>query len=62
MSKQHHPKLVQRPDERWEVRCPQCEGNRDEAIPLGISMPIASRVEAEGIARNHAGVPLKVAS
>ena len=52
-SRGHDPRLVQRPDGRWEVRCPQCEKSRDEAIPLGIAVPIANRVEAEAIMRNH---------
>jgi hypothetical protein len=51
----HSPRLVQRPDGRFEIRCPQCERMDDQARPIGIGMPIVNRIEAESIARNHGG-------
>jgi hypothetical protein len=50
----HHPTLVRRADDRWEVRCPQCE-RRSESPPLGIGVAVANKLEAESILRNHAG-------
>ena len=50
------PTLLLRNDGRWEVRCPQCGVSHAEATPIGIGLPIVSRVEAEWIKRNHAGV------
>jgi len=50
--RQHAPRLVSRPDGRWEIRCPQCERMEDQS-PIGIGMPIANRIEAESIVRNH---------
>lgn len=51
----HDPRLLERPDGRFEVRCLQCDRNGDPAsLPIGIGMPIANRVEAESILRNHA--------
>ena len=49
------PKLVQRPDGRYEIRCPQCERMGSGSRPIGIGLPVTSRAEAESIARNHAG-------
>lgn len=51
----HSPRLVNRPDGRFEIRCPQCERMVADGRPIGIGMPITNRVEAESIARNHAG-------
>jgi hypothetical protein len=51
---QHRTMLLHRPDGRWEVICLQCLQSRDHAAPIGIGVPIVNRVEAEGIARNHA--------
>jgi hypothetical protein len=53
--RQHRPTLLQREDDRWEVRCPQCRRSSAEATPIGIGLPIESQVEAEWIAQNHAG-------
>jgi hypothetical protein len=49
----HHPRLVHRPDGRFEVQCPQCQQVGEESRPIGIDMPITNRAEAEDIARNH---------
>ena len=50
----HHPKLVQRLDGRWEIRCPQCERN-SEPPPIGIDDPVANKFEAESMLQNHSG-------
>ena len=53
----HQPKLMRRPDGRWEVQCrAACEERVDEALPLGIGVPITDRFEAESALRNHAGL------
>jgi len=55
--------LVQRDDERWEVRCPQCGIDSAEAAPIGIGLAVANRVEAGWIVRNHTPRPvIEVAS
>ena len=54
---QHSPKLVHRWDDRWEIRCPQCEGMVGDAMPIGIGLPVTNRAEAESMARNHARRP-----
>ena len=35
---------------------PRCEERVDEALPLGIGVPITDRFEAESALRNHAGL------
>jgi hypothetical protein len=52
--RRHQPRLLRRPDGRWEVLCLQCQQNQQQATPIGIGIPIANLLEAEGIARNHA--------
>jgi len=47
----HQPELLRRADGRWEVRCPQCQ--QAEMAPVGISLPIVNRAEAESILQNH---------
>ena len=50
----HDPRLLHRPDGRFEVRCLQCQRNGDlTALPVGIGIPITGRDEAEAIVRNH---------
>jgi hypothetical protein len=49
----HHPRVTQRADRMWIVRCPQCEGSQSEAVPLGIAMPLQSRQVTELIFANH---------
>jgi hypothetical protein len=49
----HKPRLVHRGDGRWEVCCPGCERIQDQLFPIGIGIPIVSRIEAEAIVRNH---------
>lgn len=50
----HHPRLVHRGDGRWEVCCLECARTQDDIQLIGIGIPIVSRLEAEGIVRNHA--------
>ena len=45
-SAKHSPKLVQRVDGRFKVRCPQCERMREQPRPIGIGLPITNRAEA----------------
>ena len=52
--RRHWTELVHRPDGRWEVLCSECLHSREEATPVGIGVPIVNRLEAEGIAHNHA--------
>jgi hypothetical protein len=51
--RKHSPRIVQRPDGRWEVQCSDCQRRTVEQPPVGIGLPILNRSEAEAIARNH---------
>ena len=53
MRKVHHPKLVQRADRQWLVRCDDCAKDRESATPVDINTPVESRVVAELIYENH---------
>jgi hypothetical protein len=52
---EHRPRLVRLDDERFAVRCRECEQLRGHSVPIGIGVPITSRLEAESIAQNHGG-------
>jgi hypothetical protein len=47
--------LMKRDDGRYEIRCRECELRRGQSIPVGIGLPICSKVKAEMILRNHEG-------
>ncbi len=49
----HHPKISDRPDGRWEVRCPECEGS-SQTVPVGIGVPIGDPLMAARLRANHA--------
>jgi hypothetical protein len=49
----HHPRISRRSDGRWVVRCPQCEEQPFDAIPIGIAMPLESLRMTELILANH---------
>ena len=49
----HAPVLIRRADGRFQVQCACCEESGD--TPIGIGIPITSRLVAESIVRNHAG-------
>jgi hypothetical protein len=51
----HSPHLVARSDGRYEVHCQNCRSRAEEAIPIGIGLPVASRIEALEMLRNHLG-------
>src|ERR1700744_4456683 len=51
----HSPYLVARSDGRYEGQCRDCRARAEEAIPIGIGLPVASRIEALEILRNHLG-------
>ena len=56
----HHP-TIRRHHQCWVVDCPEClqaaqsrnEGHGD--LPIGIGMPLESRLTAERMKENHAG-------
>ena len=48
-ARKHNPRLTLLPDGRYEVRCPECWASRDSPPPIGIGVPITSRLEAEAI-------------
>jgi hypothetical protein len=59
MRESHHP-TIRRLDEWWVVECPECQkvararyGGR-EVLPVGIGMPLESRLTAERLKENHA--------
>ena len=51
----HRPELVTRSDGRYEVRCNDCRSRTDELVPIGIGLPISSKVLALEMLRNHVG-------
>jgi hypothetical protein len=51
--RQHHPQITRRADDRWTIRCPECEQNPFDAIPIGIAMPLETLHMAELILTNH---------
>jgi len=51
----HRPELVTRGDGRFEVQCRDCRARSDEAVPIGIGLPMSSRVLALEMLRNHVG-------
>jgi hypothetical protein len=60
MREPHHP-TIGRSDERWIVDCPECRraaqgrhGGFGE-LPIGIGMPLESRLTAERLRDNHMG-------
>jgi hypothetical protein len=50
----HNPKVHAMADGRWLVVCPECDAlaNRLER-PIGIRMPLESRLTAERLRKNH---------
>jgi hypothetical protein len=53
MPEPHQPRITRRSDDRWSIRCPQCEENPFDSIPIGIAMPLESRQMTELILANH---------
>jgi hypothetical protein len=53
----HHPNISTTADGRWVVVCPQCEAHH-QPLPIGIGMPLESRLTAERLRENHTGRPL----
>src|ERR1700677_3786808 len=51
----HRPELVARNNRRYEVRCNDCRGRADERVPIGIGLPVSSKVLALEMLRNHVG-------
>ena len=51
----HRPELVTRSDGRYEVERKDCRARSDEAVPIGIGLPVSSRVLALEMLRNHVG-------
>lgn len=54
MMQGHHPKVRRRPDERWEVRCSECEKAKVTQRPVGIGLPVGSKTAATMMRDNHA--------
>jgi hypothetical protein len=53
---EHIPELVDRPDGRHEIICPQWEHVVGEVRPIGIGLPITSRFKAESNRSESLGV------
>ncbi len=51
----HNPKISSTADGRWVVTCPECEASRQHQLPIGIRMPLESRLTAERLLANHSG-------
>ncbi len=56
----HHP-TIRRHGECWMLDCPECQRDArarqygHEELPIGIGMPLDSRLTAEMLQENHAG-------
>jgi hypothetical protein len=51
----HNPKILLTADGRWVLTCPECEASRQPQLPIGIRMPLESRLTAERLRENHMG-------
>ena len=51
----HNPKISSTADGRWVLTCPECESSRQHQLPIGIRMPLESRLTAERLRENHMG-------
>ena len=51
----HRPELVTRSDGRYQVECKDCRARSDETVPIGIGLPVSSKVVALEMLRNHVG-------
>jgi hypothetical protein len=54
----HDPKVSQRNDGSWIVNCSECLRSPDVERPIGIGMPLNSRLTAERLKENHMSRPL----
>jgi hypothetical protein len=55
MENTHDPVIIQRPDGRWEVNCPDCLRLRDSGVdvPIGIGLSVRSWESAIRLWANH---------
>lgn len=59
----HQPTIKSRSDGRWLVVCPECRRARaTTAVPIGIELPVESRVVAEMMRENHGRQRVRVAT
>jgi hypothetical protein len=58
MLTRHDPKVSQRNDGSWIVNCSECLRSPDDEWPMGIGMPLSSRLTAERLKANHMSRPL----
>lgn len=50
----HNPKVLAIADGRWVVVCPECNAlSYQQERPIGIGMPLKSRLTAERLRKNH---------
>jgi hypothetical protein len=55
MHSPHRPEVIDTPDGRCVVECPDCRKGRATDIPIGIGLPMFDRITAELLAENHRG-------
>ena len=59
--REFHQPTIRRHGECWVLDCPQCQRDArarqygHEELPIGIGMPLDSRLTAEMLQENHAG-------
>jgi hypothetical protein len=64
----HHHPTISRHDDRWVVNCPECRvaarARHDGygELPIGIGMPLESKLTAERLRDNHSGPHISAAS
>lgn len=50
----HNPKVLAIADGRWVVVCPECNAlSYQQERPIGIGMPLESRLSAERLRKDH---------
>jgi hypothetical protein len=54
----HHPKVSERNDGSWIVNCSEYLRSPDGEWPIGIGMPLDSRLTADRLKANHMSRPL----
>ena len=55
----HQAKISQRNDGSWILTCPECLRAPEDELPIGIGIPLDSRLTAERLRKNHMGHPIR---
>lgn len=53
MKNAHRPVIIQRPDGRWELHCPDCTESHETTVLIGLDLPVESKEVADLLLENH---------